>query len=422
MAYIVVEKDVAVTIRDFIGFCEYIKNNNPTATQAGALSVKPCFEVNQLLSCPEEYVKPNSRMNKYGSVTLWFHVAKEAGLIDYSDRQKNKIVFDVTPKYNAFKCMNVFSQYLFIFYTWIRFVNPEEIYDRIGIFSFDTLFDDLSKSEPSKWQTLGDSNQSSFFSISPIQMLLSMQYNAAVNLMDLGLVECERGVSTHKGMEYPIIKKLKPTLFGTYIMKTCETRRHSWFNEYTSPIVSDKEVKLFECTVRALEEGKESFLAPFISLFPKGSVNEEAIAAIFFEYAKEDNCVFDFKVSFGKGFSCMIRCSSGHSFEDLHLKIQEAVAFNNDRLYSFYLNGKKNLNNAINAPYSNEPPYTDETLLGEVRLYNNQRILYLFDYGDQWQFNIIVKTSTEAIAPAEPELIQVTGRPPEQYPDYGWEE
>ena len=225
--------------------------------------------------------------------------------------------------------------------------------------------------------------------------------------MDLGLLVCEKSVCTYHNAEYPVIEKLKPTVFGIHMMKACETRRHSWFNEYAAPVVDIDEAKAYKRTMKALEKGKETFLDPFVSLFSQGSIEQETIAKILFEYEKEDSRIFDFKVSFGRDFRFTVRCSPKHSFENLHLEIQEALKFDNDHLYSFFLDGKRWSNNAVHSPYSEEPPYTDETLLGDVRLRDGQRILYLFDYGDCWQFDITVKTLTEAVAPTKPKLINI---------------
>jgi hypothetical protein len=47
--------------------------------------------------------------------------------------------------------------------------------------------------------------------------------------------------------------------------------------------------------------------------------------------------------------------------------------------------------NAYNSPFTDEGPYVDEISIGELELYEGQRILYLFDYGDSREFNVILE-------------------------------
>ena len=129
--------------------------------------------------------------------------------------------------------------------------------------------------------------------------------------------------------------------------------------------------------------------------------------------------MFEFKVSLSGKCYRVIRCLPTHTFEDLHLAIQKAFEFDNDHLYSFYLDGKKYSNYSVNSPFSEEPPFTDETCLGDERLLHKQRILYLFDYGDCWEFNIILDIKYDGNVTFEkPEIIKTVGEAPEQYPEY----
>lgn len=77
-----------------------------------------------------------------------------------------------------------------------------------------------------------------------------------------------------------------------------------------------------------------------------------------------------------------------------------------------------------------EEEYEDEDAAGDVRtttlaslnLRKGQNFLYLFDYGDEWKFNVRLHAINENGDPeAEyPRLIESVGTAPQQYPD--WEE
>lgn len=425
MGYIAEENDIKDAVLDFMKFCDFIETKRPFATQKGDLSVKACYDINQLLRYPVKNAKHTNRMYQYASVSLWFFIAKESGLIACNDENGGKTVYNTTETYLDFKKMNVFSQYLLIFNTWFCFVDIEAQYNERGSAFMlsnliDRVFAQLGKHSDTQW-IQRDKYDDQMLSGSPVQAMMEHDYKTAHNLMDLGLLVFEEGDMLSKYYNCPVIEKIKPTRFGSCVMKACEHRKYSWFNVYVDTEAMVDEIEAYEKTMEAIETGTETFLTPLLSCFLQGSIDIAAINTIIYEYedSDNDNRLFEFKVSLSKKCYRIIRCLPKHTFESLHLTIQEAFDFDNDHLYSFFLDGKRYSNYAVNAPYSENPPYTDEVCLRDVRLRNKQRILYIFDYGDQWEFDIIVniKTGTE-INLENPEIIKKAGDSPEQYPDY----
>jgi hypothetical protein len=52
-------------------------------------------------------------------------------------------------------------------------------------------------------------------------------------------------------------------------------------------------------------------------------------------------------------------------------------------------------------------------------LYEGQKILYFFDYGDSWEFEVqLLKINKDEIPPREPKVIEVKGKAPRQYGYY----
>lgn len=60
------------------------------------------------------------------------------------------------------------------------------------------------------------------------------------------------------------------------------------------------------------------------------------------------------------------------------------------------------------------------TTLAELDLAKGQKFLYLFDYGDEWRFNVRVHAVNPNADPAVayPRLVEEVGVAPQQYPDY----
>jgi len=110
------------------------------------------------------------------------------------------------------------------------------------------------------------------------------------------------------------------------------------------------------------------------------------------------------------------------TLEDLHFAIQEAVGFDNDHLYEFYIARTDRSRERIQFDEENEGIFK-MTLKDLFPLPDKKHLYYMFDYGDSWLFKIS-KTRKKAWEPEPgftyPRLILETGEKPEQYPS--WED
>jgi hypothetical protein len=80
------------------------------------------------------------------------------------------------------------------------------------------------------------------------------------------------------------------------------------------------------------------------------------------------------------------------------------------------MDAKRYSRNAYESPNSENGPYVNEVTIGELELYEGQRILYLFDYGDSWEFDIVLeKTDSNGSLPLNPKIVEKKGKAPEQY-------
>ena len=117
------------------------------------------------------------------------------------------------------------------------------------------------------------------------------------------------------------------------------------------------------------------------------------------------------------------------TFLELHEAIQDAVGFDNDHLFEFFI-GRHPGNRVYTI--GGEPNWDT---FNPVRTYQNVRIssvwplptgmklYYLFDFGDNWLFQINkTRHKEKLIQPGidYPRVIEARGKNPEQYPD--WEE
>jgi hypothetical protein len=128
--------------------------------------------------------------------------------------------------------------------------------------------------------------------------------------------------------------------------------------------------------------------------------------------------IYTFKVSLSKTIWRKISMSHKNTFEDLHIAIQEAFDFDNDHLYEFYIGGSRQ---TAKLTYTGDPyeGVENDVTMGEADIYKGQKIKYLFDFGDQWEFDIIVTDiDKNTPIPMKPEIIESKGKAPEQYPSW----
>ena len=117
-----------------------------------------------------------------------------------------------------------------------------------------------------------------------------------------------------------------------------------------------------------------------------------------------------------------IAIESSSTLEELHSAIQEAVEFDNDHMYEFYISRTERSQRRVVFDDENKKLYYT-SLENIYPLGKAQKLYYLFDYGDSWLFKVTKSRKKEQKAKEGveyPYVIDEVGGKPEQYPD--WEE
>jgi len=127
--------------------------------------------------------------------------------------------------------------------------------------------------------------------------------------------------------------------------------------------------------------------------------------------------VFDARLVDVRGVSARLCVGSHEHLSALHDAIQEAFGWDDDHLYSFWLDGKFWGDDATEfvrpgMPDSDSP--TAAVPLGELDLAVGAKIAYVFDYGDEWRVMLILGERREG--DPGPRVIERRGTAPAQYP------
>ena len=128
-----------------------------------------------------------------------------------------------------------------------------------------------------------------------------------------------------------------------------------------------------------------------------------------------------FKVSLGGKVWRRIAIAGSDDFESLSDSILQAFGFDQDHLYQFTYKNRFGVPVDINHPYMDEPPFTTEVQIGDIGIRPGTTMTYLYDFGDNWEFEV----QLEGIDPADPQvrrpkILETHGEAPEQYPR--WDE
>jgi hypothetical protein len=133
---------------------------------------------------------------------------------------------------------------------------------------------------------------------------------------------------------------------------------------------------------------------------------------------------FVFKVSLYKLAWWRLAVPGGLTLDDLSASILACARFEHDHLYNFTLTDRLGRQREAMCPYCDETnwAFTHEIRIGDLPLEPGESMTYLFDFGDNWEFDV----KLERIDPPDPrrkdrqrksiKVLERHGKAPKQYP------
>lgn len=101
--------------------------------------------------------------------------------------------------------------------------------------------------------------------------------------------------------------------------------------------------------------------------------------------------------------------------DSLATAILDAVEFDFDHLYQFSYRNRFGALESVNHSYMEEGPWTDEVLIGDVPVPIGQAMTFLFDFGDNWTFKVVLEQVDPDMHIDGPVILERRGESPEQY-------
>jgi len=107
------------------------------------------------------------------------------------------------------------------------------------------------------------------------------------------------------------------------------------------------------------------------------------------------------------------------SLDELAGAILRAFKFDNDHLYDFRYRDQRGKQCVVNHPESDEGPFTPEIAVCETDLALKDFMIFTFDYGEDWKFNVrLEQIEDEPCRLKRAKVIASEGKAPAQYPSF----
>ncbi len=430
----ITENEPTPLLKDFAAFIDYLKTHKIILTEANEfISGKNLFELNGKMAHPVQDTSTRTAQIHYPLFHLFYHLVL-GGKLFKKIPEKNRIVLKLTDRLQSYEDLKPAEKYFFLLETFWTDINwahlqPEDFGS--SPFNFrriDTILANIGGMTPGKKIRLRKDLRVSIYDLKYF-----FHYFSYFGFWEVTpyKISPKRNYPAHAFMA----ESITPTVFGVAIAPVLNEARNlmEWnlphrrkLGEYKpvpgspvpeeeiyTPLAGNKKRKIpgSNTKVKKSKLG-DPFCLPFVSLFASGELQKTLPRG----ESKPMDGIFVFKVSLEKNIWRRIELSSDHMLLDLHNSIQSAYGFGDDHLYSFFMDGKMQSDEVFTSPYDDTGPHVDIACIGDLGLTVGQKILYLFDYGDMWRFQVeLEEIRANGIKPLNPKIIESKGKSPKQY-------
>jgi len=394
------------TIDCFEKFIEFINLEKPIlSVKKAMLDKNDCFKLNSMLKKRRDVTAPNYNQFQYPIIDLMFNIALDGKLFVKSDNEKGKLALIKTPNLEQYQSLNEYEKYVYLLQTyWTKYDFEHNIESDYKLTKFIVFLGKMANAKNEK------------------EVSKNISYNICPCYYHLEFFGFGSLILNEKKINnYDNIAIFYPNEFGI--------KMSSFLIKETSQYINDDNfrflINISDLTEEIITLKKENPFDVFKNIFPSKDVNKTVNAS---EVLIDKSGAYLFKVSLkhNKGIWRTISLSHKHTLEDLHLAIQKAFDFDNDHLHAFYINGNSRTGKEIKGyPYGygmDEDFYDDDELtsdrvtIEDLKLYKGAKIAYVFDFGDNWQFDIALKEiNKDAPIPIKPVIVESKGESPDQY-------
>lgn len=396
------EKNILPLVSDFDTFINFILDKDPNLSNTKqVLGRNDCFELNSQLYFQKSVTKASYNQDQYTAIDLFFTLAVKSNLFLITINNKNKFKLVKTSCLEEYLNLNIYEKYVFLLeYFWTNYNFEEEL--KNDIIWFGGLIYVISKSKPENKILKDDAGAAKLF--------FSYYFKITEILRIFGICELET-IDNIKSKYDDCIRSIIPTDFGIEICKVLINKVLDYLNtEYFYIDMIKERLKIKNINV------EKTFFERISQVFEQKLIQK----TIDTDIHVNRKGTYILKVSLNKNLWRVVRLSHRTKLHRLHLIIQEAFDFDNDHMYAFYkgVSYRKGKEFYSANPFGESEEYEDLTI-EDAEIFKGQQFIYLFDFGDMWEFKIQVMDFIENEEMyVLPEIIESKGKSPAQYADW----
>ena len=386
-------------LRDFAEVLAYLKGRELRLTGKHQLPLRSLPEINARLVHPLQLGLQRPQQKSYPHLHGLYLLVRASGLTYVGGTAKKAVLVVDDAVFQSWESLSPTERYCSLVETWLLRGHPQIIDERGQgmVFIPDTFrnWASLFRHIPDEGMQIAGNDEAD----SMLRYILGWHNLGLLELF--GLVSVQHGLpEPKKGWRAERVWRTPP---GDALLALLHVE---FFNDYAS-------------IVQLETEGKVPFgvLQPALQpYFPDWKNNLSFPERAF----REGTYVF--RVSLWQEIWRQIAIPAKLTLDDLAYTILNAYEFDHDHLWRFSYRGRSGLWKHVNHSYMDEGPWTDEVRIGDVPLRVGQTMIYLFDFGDQWEFDVTLERIDPPDASVQaPIVLGARGEAPEQYQTWsGW--
>lgn len=392
-------------LADFDTLLRLIGEEGMPVTPAYLLAMNSLETINRDLTHPLVLGLKRPVQKSYPHINGLYLLVRATGLSVIDTRFKKPLLKLDPSVLGSWRSLNAAERYFALLKAWWGRANEEIIGERQGMYSsvLKKLLDFMQRFQKTKVLMIKEPQEADMLRYYP------GLYNLA--LMELfGLLEI-RTLSSEQGKGW-FPGRMQMTDWGNVILggyAACINRSLSIDASSAAPMFD-----FFEALLNPLEgfERWSQLIRPSIKAWRK----DLEIPTPSFQPGTHV-----FKVSLGTDCWRRIAIRGDDYFDDLAAAILDAFNFDSDHLYCFSYKDRFGCTVTIDHPYlegDTDNALSNDVKIGDIPISEGMRIRFLFDFGDNWEFEIQTEGVNTGTAIKATRVLEKHGKAPKQYGGY----
>ena len=386
------DRSPGTILKDFDMLLDYLRKQELPVASTHQLPMNVLAEINARLTHPIQFGLKRPQQKSYPHIHGLYLLMRASGLASIGGTGGKLFLFVDNGIYQVWESLNPTERYCTLLESWLLRGRQEIVGDRgRGLLLIPNNFEAwkslLGSMSKDGLQVAGDRNAEYSLRYIP------GWYN--LGLLELfGLIALQPG-SPIEGEGWRI-DRVDRTAFGDAMVALLYTEFFRNINRIMK-LEEEGEVPVGEL---------QPVLQPY---FPDWKKNLSIPDWVF----REGTHIF--KVSLGQLWF-RIAIPANHTLESLASAILKTTKFDYDHLYHFSYENPFGALEMIKHPDMDEGPRASDVRVGDVRLRVGQKMTYLYDFGDEWEFDVTLEQVDKEKTVKKPRILEMHGKPPEQYP------